>query len=439
MDAPARVPEVPADLLTRSDLILKPDPSRTVIRPFAPDDPEGYIDKAHPRAQRITDRILALDEEMVHRMLGTLLSALGDRHRNLEDLLLRRFDEVDGAMIEKCTATREQRMVIGSYFSAEYSFEAAALFNPSIVPHPRGAVTEDGRARFLMSLRGIGEGHVSSVTFRTGTWSAEQGFAIDQPSRFAVPPQIESSQGDGDDMTICLRCEESEDVSETVIFPTTPSQRQGVEDMRLVSFLDDEGETQIYGTYTAFDGRTARSELMHGSDFRSFSLRPLKGKFSGSKGMALFPRKIDGRYMMLARQDNENIWLLHSDDLYRWDEGDKLLSPAFPWEFVQIGNCGSPIEIDEGWLVLTHGVGMARNYCMGACLLDKTDPSKVLGRAHLPILKPDEKDRDGYVPNVVYGCGGMVHDRTLLLPYGVADNYATFASVALDDLLSVIA
>jgi predicted GH43/DUF377 family glycosyl hydrolase len=223
-----------------------------------------------------------------------------------------------------------------------------------------------------------------------------------------------------------------------VIFPTTDSQRQGIEDMRLVWFVEDDGTQELYGTYTAYDGRTARSELMHGSDPRRFSMRPLKGAFAGSKGMALFPRRIDGRYVMLGRQDNENIWLLTSDDIYSWDHGEKLIAPEYDWEFIQVGNCGSPIEIDEGWLLLTHGVGLARSYCIGACLLDRHDPSKVLARMSRPLLRPGLKTRDGYVPNVVYSCGGMVHDRTLLLPYGIADTLTSFASVPLADLLAAM-
>jgi predicted GH43/DUF377 family glycosyl hydrolase len=437
MDAPDTLFLNDTDILTHSDLILRPDPSRTVIRPFVPSDPAGFEQKT-PRAQRIADRVLGLGGADLSAKLDDLKLSLDDRHRNLEEVLLRRFEDVNGSMIAHCSVSREQKLVIGAYFSEEYSFEAAALFNPSIIPHPHGSDLPDGRIRFLMSLRGIGEGHVSSVTFRTGTWSAEQGFEVDTPSTQAVAPRVEQQDGEGEDVNTTLICDDSQEVSETIFFPTTDRQRQGVEDMRLVAFTDEEGERHTYGTYTAFDGRDARSELMHGTDFRRFSMRPLKGRLSGSKGMALFPRKIDGRYVMLGRQDNENIWLLRSDDLYRWESGDILVTPHAPWEYVQMGNCGSPIEIDEGWLVLTHGVGMVRNYCIGACLLDKKDPSKLLARTRLPLLEPSPKARDGYVPNVVYSCGAMVHDRTLLLPYGVADNYATFASAPLDKILAAM-
>jgi predicted GH43/DUF377 family glycosyl hydrolase len=365
------------------------------------------------------------------------IKELGDRHRGLEDLLLRRFDEIGSQLAGGNSASREQRLVIGAYFSEEYSYEAAALFNPSIVRRREQSDPSGSGVDFAMSLRGIGEGHVSSVTFRTGRWSPAQGFSVDAPSPQGVTPRIESSAGEGEDAIVYLTAD-SEDISELVIFPTTDSQRQGIEDMRLVWFVDDDGKQELYGTYTAYDGRVARTELMHGRDARHFSMRPLKGAMAGSKGMALFPRKIEGRYHMLSRQDNENVWLLESDDIYTWNEGVKLLAPEYSWEFVQVGNCGSPIEIDEGWLVLTHGVGMARSYCVGACLLDKDDPSKVLARMRTPLLRPGAKSRNGYVPNVVYSCGSMVHDRTLLLPYGIADTLTSFASVPLDTLLAAM-
>ena len=426
-----------ADIMTHSDLVLRPDPSRTVIRPFMPGDPPCY-DKAHPRVQRITDRILGLGQAQLDRCVEGLTLVLGDRHTGLEELLLRRFDEIGSLLVDSAPATHEQKLVIGAYFSEEYSFEAAALFNPSILPRRDDPLLPDGGVRFALSLRGIGEGHISSVTFRTGSWSPERGFAVDPPSNHGITPFIETADDDDDDETVTLSAAYSEDLSELVLFPVTDSQRQGIEDMRLVWFADEDGKHELYGTYTAYDGRNARSEMMHGTDPGSFSMRPLKGAFAGSKGMALFPRKIDGRYRMLGRQDNENIWLLESDDIYCWDHGAKLMSPEYAWEFVQIGNCGSPIEIDEGWLLLTHGVGLARSYCIGACLLDRDDPSKVLARMNTPLLRPGLKTRDGYVPNVVYSCGGMVHERMLLLPYGIADTLTSFASVPIDTLLAAM-
>jgi predicted GH43/DUF377 family glycosyl hydrolase len=425
------------DIMTHSDLVLRPDPSRTVIRPFMPGDPPGY-DKSHPRVQRVVERILGLDRQGLDHCIEGLRLVLGDGHRGVEELLLRRFDEIARQLGNSLSTSREQKLVIGAYFSEEYSFEAAALFNPSILPRRDDPLLPDGGVRFALSLRGIGEGHISSVTFRTGSWSPAQGFAVDPPSNQGITPFIETADEDDDDESVALSAAYSEDLSALVLFPVTDSQRQGIEDMRLLWFVDDDGKQELYGTYTAYDGRHARSEMIHGTDPGSFSMRPLRGAFAGSKGMALFPRKIDGRYRMLGRQDNENIWLLESDDIYCWDRGVMLMSPEFAWEFIQIGNCGSPIEIDEGWLLLTHGVGQARSYCIGACLLDRDDPSKLLARMRTPLLRPGPETSDGYVPNVVYSCGGMVHDRTLLLPYGIADTLTGFASVKLDKLLAAM-
>ena len=424
-----------SDIMLHSPVILRPDPSRTVIRPFTVGDPAAFAVAGHSRAQRVVDRVTALDDATVTRDLDRVLGSLGSRHRDVEATLLRQFAETEGLTLDRAATSRERALLIGAYFSEEYSFEAAALFNPSMVFHPDQAGVAAGSVRFAMALRGIGEGHVSSVTFRTGTWGPGGDVEIDPPSGLVVSPRIEAVDGD----VTRIHCPGSSNVSETVLFPVTASQRQGIEDLRMVRFVEEDGDIRYYGTYTAFDGASARSELLTAHDFRTFEMRPLKGSAAASKGMALFPRRIDGRYAMLARQDNENIWLLTSDDLYTWDGGARIIRPKWPWEFIQMGNCGSPIEIDEGWLVLTHGVGPVRNYCIGAALLDKRDPSKLLARMTLPLVHPSPKERDGYVPNVVYSCGAMVHDRTLLLPYGVADNFATFASVALDDLLAAMA
>ena len=421
-------------LLTHSGLHLRPDPSRTVIRPFEFDYPKAFQDDTHPRMRQVVDRVLSLDATELHAERKAIIASLAARHRDVEGLLMRRFEQVRDRVPQADGLGDEAKLVVAAYFSEEYSFEAAALFNPSIVARRDQSGMAPGEVRVILSLRGIGEGHISSVTFRTGTWSAANGFRVDDPSSQAVSPRVES-EAEG---VTRIVCEESEDVSESVLFPVTASQRQGIEDLRLVRFVEDNGDVEYLGTYTAFDGRDARSEMLRATGFKTFEMRPMTGSAAASKGMALFPRKIDGRFAMLGRQDNENIWLLDSDGLYHWDGGAKLVSPRYPWEFVQMGNCGSPIELDEGWLVLTHGVGMVRNYCMGACLLDKTDPSKLLARTAQPILRPSPDERDGYVPNVVYSCGAMVHDRTLLLPYGVADNFATFASVGVDDLLATM-
>lgn len=284
-------------------------------------------------------------------------------------------------MIDRCTVTRKQALLIGAYFSEEYAFEAAALFNSSIVLHPDQAGVAAAAVRFILTLRGVGKDHVTSVTFRTGICDADGAIIIDPLSNRTHSPSIEYIPGGSvADPGVRFVCEDNHELSEIVIFPVTPSQRHGIEDVRLVRFIDDDGTITYFGTYTAFSGRSIRQELLRTTDFKTFELAALRGAATANKGMALFPRRIAGRYHMLGRQDHENIWLLTSDNLYDWQGGTKIIAPRWPWEFVQMGNGGSPLEIDEGWLVLTHGVGAVRNYCIGACLLDRDDPSRSLAR-----------------------------------------------------------
>jgi predicted GH43/DUF377 family glycosyl hydrolase len=275
------------------------------------------------------------------------------------------------------------------------------------------------------------------LTFRTGSITVHGSLIIDPTARLASSPRISSrtSEADGDHVELVFNPEE--DLSERVIFPITESQSNGIEDARFVEFSDGE-RTTYYATFTAYSGRAIRSELIETRDFMSFRLRPLSGAASQNKGMALFPRKIGGRYAMIARQDNENLYLIYSDDLYRWDHGQAILKPEFPWEFVQIGNCGSPIELDEGWLLLTHGVGPVRKYSIGAALLDKNDPSKVLARSREPLLRPEPSEREGYVPNVVYTCGAMRHNDQIILPYAVSDTYSNFATIKISALMQTM-
>ncbi|MDR6787888.1 putative GH43/DUF377 family glycosyl hydrolase [Sphingomonas sp. BE138] len=423
-----------ADVFTKLDLELRPDPSRTVLRPFSFGYPDAFAAWRVSRAQAVVDRIAALDGPMRARMKQLLMAPMNARHHNAEQVLLRRFEEVKGDL-RVGAVDADTQLLIGAYFSQEYAFESAALFNPSVVTLPDEEQDDaEGGLRFIMSLRGIGEGHISSVTFRTGTWGPGDRLILDPPSDQGVPPQIERH----DDEWVRLVCADSRDVSETVIFPMLSSQRQGIEDLRLVNFTDHDGVRSVIGTYTAFDGQHARQELLRGVDLRTVEMRPLKGAMTAYKGMALFPRRVGGQFVMLGRQDNENIWLLRSDDLHRWETGAPIMRPKYPWEFVQLGNCGSPLEIDEGWLVLTHGVGMVRGYCIGACLLDKDDPSRVLMRTPSPLLFPSAEQRGGYVPNVTYSCGGLLHDRRILLPYAIGDEYTAFATATVDDLLSVM-
>ena len=426
------------DIVTHLSILLRPDPARVVIKPYVPAEaPPGYVTKDSPRAQRVADRVLGLDEVGLDHELKRVFENLDRRHCDAQHILLRRYHEVNGLVIEHRKVTHKQALLIGAYFCEEYAFEAAALFNPSIVVHPDQTGMAAGAVRFILSLRGVGEGHVSSVTFRTGICGADGAIIIDPPSHLAVSPRIEYIPGGNpDDPGVRLICENSRELSEIVLFPVTPSQRHGIEDVRLVRFTDDDGIVTYFGTYTAFSGQNIRQELLRTADFKTFELTALSGSATANKGMALFPRRIAGRYMMLGRQDHENIWLLSSDNLYDWQGGTKIIAPRWPWEFVQIGNGGSPIEIDEGWLVLTHGVGAVRNYCIGACLLDRDDPSRLLARTRHPLIRPTPEERYGYVPNIAYTCGAIVHDRTLLMPFAVADSVTTFATVPLDRLLA---
>lgn len=423
-----------ADVFTTLPIELKPDPSRTVIRPFSFGYPEPFGADRPTRMQQVADRLLALDLPMRERMRRLIEVPMHQRHRNADAIFLRRFDDVAADLRLPADLAECDRVLLGAYFSQEYAFESAALFNPSIIPLA-GAPDEEGRVNFLLSLRGIGEGHVSSVTFRTGTWDGKDDVVVHPASRHGVPPRVDARNGEW----IRLLCDESDDVSETVLFPVLPSQRSGIEDLRMVQFTDEDGSRSMIGTYTAFDGVHARQEILRGVDLRTVEMRALTGAMSPYKGMALFPRRIGGQFVMLGRQDNENIWLLRSDQIDHWDAGERILGPRYPWEFVQMGNCGSPIEIDEGWLVFTHGVGMVRGYCVGACLLERDDPSKVLARTPSPLLFPSAEQRGGYVPNVTYSCGALVHERRILLPYAIGDEYSAFAVGGVDDLLSVMA
>jgi predicted GH43/DUF377 family glycosyl hydrolase len=422
----------PRAIVTELPLFLRADPMRTVVRPFIPSDPDAYAVPGHPRGERIARRVLELSAEQLDEELERVKLSLDARHRDSVQMLEQRYAEVSAVVPGLGGVSYKQQLLVGAYFSAEYSFESAALFNPSIVAFPDG---DAGNLPFLISLRGIGEGHLSSVTFRTGHWKADGQVVLDPASTTAMPLTVVKPEGWHEDDPVQLDCGGSRDPSETVLFPVVESQSRGIEDVRLVPLTTLDGAQTFAGTYTALGGKGVRQEMFLTDDFSGFRMHAVKGDLAGGKGMALFPRPIDGRYLAVGRQDSENLWLFSSDDLVTWGGGIKLMEPLYPWEFVQIGNCGSPLEIEEGWLLLTHGVGVVRNYCMGAALLDRDDPSRVLKRTARPLLEPSPDDRDGYVPNVVYSCGGLVRGRTLLLPYGIADDYTAFASVDLDALL----
>jgi predicted GH43/DUF377 family glycosyl hydrolase len=421
--------------LNRQALYLRPDPARVIVRPFKPaTEPRDLNPTDKKRANHIVDRVLALDSASAAGMLADVLENFQGRHRNLLETFESRADEMEEAFATHGAFSKIQRQLIGAYFLNEYSFEASALFNPSIVPHPDQSDAPEGGLRFVLSLRAVGEGHVSSLTFRAGTIARDGSLSVDATARLASSPQIKIGESGplGNEVTLTFKA--GEEISERIIFPVTDSQSHGIEDARFVEFIDG-GKKTYYATYTAYTGMAIRSELIETRDFVSFRLSPLHGTAARNKGMALFPRKINGRYAMIGRQDNENLYLIYSDDLTTWDGGQAILKPEFPWEFVQIGNCGSPIELDEGWLLLTHGVGPVRKYSIGAALLDKNDPTKVLARSREPLLRPEPSEREGYVPNVVYTCGAMRHGDQIILPYAVSDTYSNFATIKIATLI----
>ena len=359
------------------------------------------------------------------------------RHWQTRQVFMRRFEQIHEELKLNGDLRPQQAELIGAYFCHEYSYAAAALMNPSIVPHPDQWGVGEGSIRFVMSLRAVGEGHISSIAFREGVLSREGRLEMSpEPPSAEAADVVEANPEPDRSGAVSVRCNGNGPVSGTVLFPITPQQRNGLEDLRLVRF-QDEGEAPIYyGTYTAYSGSQIASELLITQDFKEFRLQPMTGTAARNKGMGLFPRRVGGDYCMIGRQDGENIFFLRSSSLTHWEEGEKIAGPKYAWDLVQMGNCGAPIEIDEGWLLLTHGVGAMRQYSIGAMLLDKADPTKVLARTVTPILSPADEDREGYVPNVVYSCGGMAVGRRLFLPYGVADSSVAFCWVELDELMA---
>jgi predicted GH43/DUF377 family glycosyl hydrolase len=428
------VPHLPQ--LRRSPVRLAPDPARVVIRPFRPaTEPRDLNPTDKSRANHIVDRVLGLDTDEAEHQLADVIGGFAGRHHDLAAVFAARADEMEAALRLHDTFTPTQRQLVGAYFMQEYSFEASALFNPSIVPHPDQSGLPAGSLRFVMSLRAIGEGHISSLTFRSGEIDVDGRVRIHLKSAMATIPRVVRREATPAGDSVVLRFSGDEDLCERVIFPVTDQQSNGIEDARFVAF-EDGGRRTYYATYTAYSGRAIRSELLQTDDFTEFRLTPLTGDAAHNKGMALFPRKLDGGYAMIGRQDNENLYLLRSDDLTTWTGGTAILKPQFPWEFVQIGNCGAPIELDEGWLLLTHGVGPVRKYAIGAALLDKNDPTRVLARTAEPLVRPDPSEREGYVPNVAYTCGALRFADQIVLPYAVADTFTSVSTVAIADLLA---
>ncbi len=420
------------------DTRLHADPSRVVLRPFHLGWQSTHGSPV--RALKLVADIAGLSERQVHSEYRRVVKDFGERHWQTEQVFDSRYETLAQMLeLNGSDYSRERKRLIGAYFCHEYTYAAAALMNPSIVLHPDQSGMIEGSSRFVMSLRAVGEGHISSIVFREGIAHADGTFELWPQSHFATAVELENEALSNEDGAVIVNRNPESSLSNSVIFPITEQQRNGLEDLRMVRFRHDDGSYEWVGTYTAYSGSSIRSELMRTHDFRSFVLEPVEGRAGRNKGMALFPEKIGGKYVMVGRQDGKNLFLLESDRLNCWDDDGKLLmEPKYPWEFIQIGNCGSPILTDAGWLLFTHGVGAMRKYALGCALLDAKDPSKLIGRTREPVLTAEDADRSGYVPNVVYTCGVLKVGEQLLIPYGISDSAVGFASTRIDDLLNLM-
>ncbi|MFA8437152.1 MAG: glycoside hydrolase family 130 protein [Marinifilaceae bacterium] len=481
-----QIKQVPISI-NRQVLHFTPDESRVVTRFFTPGDKK--------RINNIFERILLLSHQQVQEILNEVIANFESRHRNIKRIFKNNFDTIVKRVEFEQDFTLAQKLLIGSYFTMEYSIESAALFNPSIVVAPDEIPTKSKRLKVIMSFRAVGEGHISSIVFRKGIVKENGELLVEKNSalvekvnRNPDPIYIKNNfvlklrelnayheverimdnlledftldelKESIEDFTkrrkkISHECQEAIDIlmwlananyeikfspemnlSGRVIFPVSTNEIKGVEDARFVQFEREDGTLVYYATYTAYNGFTALPQLIETRDFCHFKVSILMGEGSKGKGMALFPRKIDGKFVTISRNDNENIYIMYSNNIRYWENPILLKPPAFYWEFFQIGNCGSPIETEKGWLLLIHGVGPVRTYCISAILLDLEDPSKVIGLMKAPILIPEEKERNGYVPNVVYSCGALIHNNKLILPYAMSDTRTGIASMDIQEV-----
>jgi predicted GH43/DUF377 family glycosyl hydrolase len=475
--------------VTRKSNKIIGDISRVITQPHLPDDGN--------RISRIIGRIMDLPDVSAKALMTKILKDFAGRHEDIHHVFERHLDRVKDFLPKGALLSDVQKGLIGAYFTKEYAIESAALFNPSIVPHPDQRHLEKGSLRFVMSLRATGEGHVSSIVFRSGILNRHNTFQFDPVSDFVETPDLkqdlvynrsvfrrkldEMKAGNEISAYILSRLPEEfafkelieqirilkaspqfsqvrqktafgfmtwladsnyeiafhadHRISERVIFPVSRNESRGIEDARFVQFFDDNQDPTYYATYTAYNGVTILPQLIETKDFIHFKILTLNGKAVQNKGMALFPRKIKGQYAMLARQDGENNHIMFSDNLHFWQTSQVIQEPEYPWEFIQVGNCGSPIETPKGWIVLTHGVGPMRQYCIGAILLDLENPVRIIARLDEPLLTPNEKEREGYVPNVVYSCGSIIHRKELVIPYAMSDINSGVAAVDVKQLL----
>lgn len=479
--------------VTRKNLKFLPDSSRVVAR---------FFNNGDERTGNLVKRLMTLDDDAVARELDHALREFVGRHRNISQIFLAHYENHRGLLermeLDDSHLSKERKLLIGSYSTMEYSIESAAIFNPSIIEDFNQSFLAKGEQRVVISFRATGEGHLSSIVFRRGILDANNDLKmmkvrnhIDLPKivqkksydkgRFVqklremkiskqyssvimenLPDHFEYHQlrnsvdkvlSNGLTINKKLALEEmtwlvdsyydvefslDSDISERVIFPISPSESKGIEDARFVRFQEDDGTEKIYATYTAYDGHTILPKLLSTEDFNTFRIMPMHGKGAQNKNFALFPKKIKSKYAVLARVDGVNNYIMYSDRNTLWNNPIKIQEPKYPWEFTQIGNCGSPLWTEEGWLIITHGVGPMRRYCIGASLFDLDDPTQEIGRLSEPLLSPLEEEREGYVPNVVYSCGSMIHNESLILPYAVSDYSSSYATVEMAELMQAL-
>jgi len=476
----------------RIDKKFQPNHARVIVKP--------HIPVGDNRILGIITRVLSLSEEKVNQVLDRVVASFSNRHKNIWDAFDTNFNEIKRFIPENTPMSNNRRALLGAYFSSEYSIQSAAFFNPSIVPHPDQSGLTDGSLRFILSFRSVGEGHISSIEFRGGVVDENCDFIFDKVSQFAERANI-ASNPIYDKATFFMKLAEmrkstmketesiitkqihslledefllsdliavlqmvidtdhkevgenimwlaksnyelqfklDQELSEKIIFPASSNDSNGIEDARFVRFVDDDGSVTYYATYTAYNGHKILPQIIETKDFLTFKMITLNGEFSKNKGMALFPRKIDGKYMMISRVDGENLYLMSSDNLHFWHEAELLRQPETSWEMVQIGNCGSPIETERGWILLTHGVGPMREYSIGVVLLDIENPSKIIGNIVEPLLTCNSEEREGYVPNVVYSCGAIIHKDNLILPYAMSDTCSGIVTISVTELFNNI-
>ena len=476
----------PVKIVKRSRLKIVGDTTRVITLP--------HIPTKLPQIGNIILRVLKITDKEAENLLKETLHLFSDRHKDIQQQLLRHYDRISEYIPQGTIVSKTKKLLIGAFFTKEYSIESAALFNPSIVLHPDQSLLPEGSIRFIMSLRATGEGHISSIVFRSGVIDENFLFKFDSVSEFVETPAMvhdpfyaanlfqlkledlkawnetsrrilskvpsyftyadlklsiqeiyASEDFTADSWTITIlkwladsnykvRFDDKTSISERVIFPVSSNESSGIEDARFVKFTHENGVVKYYATYTAYNGYSILPQLIATKDFQTFNIITLNGEGVKNKGMALFPRRVNGKFAMLSRQDGENNYIMFSDNMHFWHEATLLQKPERPWEFMQIGNCGSPIETEKGWIVLTHGVGAMRQYSIGVILLDLEDPTKIIARLEEPLLRATEEEREGYVPNVIYSCGGMIVKDKLIIPYAMSDVASRIAIVDVNDL-----